>query len=92
MARQMMRVTHVTQMTRALRRAAELAGGWTALAHQLSQEGPRVTKQGVHVWQQRGVPIERAMQIEQVLKGAITRDELRPDLYQGYRRVEEARR
>jgi DNA-binding transcriptional regulator YdaS (Cro superfamily) len=89
MARQMMRVAHATQMVKTLKRAAELAGGWTALAHQLSQEGPRVSKQGVHVWLQRGVPVERAMQIEQVLGGVITRDELRPDLYQGYRRVEE---
>jgi len=87
-----MKVADVAKMTRALRRSADLAGGWTALAALLSQGGPRITKQAVHVWQQRGVPVERALQIETALRGAVTRDELRPDLYSGYVRVEEARR
>jgi len=86
-----MRVTDATRMTRALRRAADLAGGWTALADLLSQEGERISKQAVWAWGTRGVPAERALQIERVLRATVTRDELRPDLYQGYRRVDEVR-
>jgi len=83
MARHTMKVTHVTQMTRALRRAADLAGGWTGLAQVLSQDGNRISKQAIHSWLYRGVPAERAVEIERVLKGAILREDLRPDLYDG---------
>ena len=61
MARQTMRVAHVTQMTRALQRAAELTGGWTALAEALSEDGHRISKQACHSWNYRGVPAERAL-------------------------------
>ena len=87
-----MTVAQAAQMTKALKRATASAGGWTALAKVLSHDGPRITKQGVWSWQTRGIPAERAVQLERVLKGTVTRDELRPDLYSGYVRVEEARR
>jgi len=86
MARQTMRVAHVTQMTRALQRAAELTGGWTALAEALSEDGHRISKQACHSWNYRGVPAERALQIEKVTRGVVLREHLRPDLYEGMTR------
>ena len=83
MSKPTMRVADVTRMTRALKRAAELAGGWTALATLLSQDGDRISKQAVHSWQYRGIPAERAVQIEHVLRGAVLREDLRGDLYEG---------
>jgi DNA-binding transcriptional regulator YdaS (Cro superfamily) len=91
MARQTMRVAHVTQMTRALKRAAELTGGWTALAEALSEDGHRISKQACHNWNYRGVPAERALQIEKVTRGVVPRHELRPDLFSGYVRQEVTR-
>lgn len=88
MATRQMRVTHVTQMTRSLKRAAELSGGWTGLARALSHQGDPITKQAVHNWLTRGVPAERAVQIEQVTREAIPRHELRPDIFEGYVRQE----
>ena len=87
-----MTVAQAAQMAKALKRATTSAGGWTALARVLSHDGPRITKQGVWSWQTRGIPAERAVQIERVLKGAVTRDELRPDIFAGYVRAEESRR
>lgn len=77
-----MRVQDAARMTRSLRRAAELTDGWTGLAAALSRHAP-ISKQAVHAWLQRGVPAERAIQIEAVTRGAVLREELRPDLYQG---------
>lgn len=83
---QTMKVKDVTQMTRALHRASLLCDGWTGLAKALTAGGDPVTKQGVFLWQHRGVPAERALQIEAVTKGAVPRHELRPDLFSGYSR------
>jgi len=83
-----MRVAHSTQMIRALQRAAGLSdNGWTGLAAALSKQGGKpISKQAVHAWLYRGVPAERAVQIERVLDGAVLREELRPDLYEGMHR------
>ena len=40
-----------------------------------------VSVQAVYKWIENGVTAERAMQIEQVTGGVVTRHELRPDLY-----------
>jgi len=79
-----MRVQHATQMTKALKRAADLSDGWTGLARALTAGGDPVSKQGVFAWQFRGIPAERAVQVEQVTRGVVPRHELRPDLFSGY--------
>ena len=40
-----------------------------------------VTPQAVHNWIVRGVPAERCLAIENATGGAITRYELRPDVF-----------
>lgn len=61
-----------------LERAIELVGGQSALARLCG------VKQG-HVWhwlrQAKRVPAERVIPIEMATKGAVTRHDLRPDLY-----------
>lgn len=65
-------------MVEGLQRAVEIAGGQTALAKAL---GVRQS----HVWtwlhRQKRVPAERVLQIEAAVGGAVSRHELRPDLY-----------
>jgi DNA-binding transcriptional regulator YdaS (Cro superfamily) len=40
-----------------------------------------VSRQAISNWKRRGVPAEQCLQIEIALRGAITRAELRPDLF-----------
>lgn len=56
-------------------RAAEVAGSIAALARQIGVSAP-----AVHEWRNddRPVPIERCVQIEQVTAGAVRRWDLRP--------------
>lgn len=67
-------------MSNGLDKAIKHMGGQLALAHALKIKGtnPRMT---VQHWKKRGVPAERAVEIERVTKGAVTRQELRPDLF-----------
>lgn len=62
----------------ALKRAVEIAGGQTALARALGV-------QQAHVWnwlnRDKVLPAEYAIPIERATGGAVTRHELRPDLY-----------
>jgi DNA-binding transcriptional regulator YdaS (Cro superfamily) len=64
----------------ALKRAVQIAGGQTALAGKL----PGNKKQG-HVWNWLNVvkrcPPEMAIPIEEAVGRAVTRHDLRPDLY-----------
>ena len=65
----------------ALEKAIRAAGGLTALAEKLE-----VRPQAVHNWRTRGVPAERVLEIEKATVGdggdpAVTRHDLRPDLY-----------
>lgn len=61
----------------AIRQAADLAGGPTALAARL---GVKVTR--VQMWLARGqVPPEFCRRIEAALEGRLTRYELRPDVF-----------
>jgi DNA-binding transcriptional regulator YdaS (Cro superfamily) len=64
----------------ALQRAIERAGGQAALANVMN-----VTPQAVSQWvhSRRPIPLSRAIAIEQWSGGAITRAELRPDIF-GY--------
>ena len=62
----------------ALERAVEICGGQTGLARACG------VKQG-HVWnwlrRDKLLPAERAIQIEAATAGAVTREELRPDIF-----------
>lgn len=70
----------------ALKRAAELAGGWKGLAQSISGASAKgVTPQGCYKWSITGVPAERAVEIERLLDGAVLRQELRPDLFSDIR-------
>ncbi|MCE4544616.1 MULTISPECIES: helix-turn-helix domain-containing protein [unclassified Caballeronia] len=63
--------------THAIERAAQLLGGQSALARKLG-----CTPQAVSKMCSTGrVPAERVLAIENATEGAITRHELRPDLY-----------
>jgi DNA-binding transcriptional regulator YdaS (Cro superfamily) len=63
-------------VTTALDKAAELLGGQSELALALD-----VTSMAISQWKKRGVPAERAVQIEQVTKKKVKRSDLRPDLF-----------
>ncbi len=58
----------------ALKRAVALAGGLTALARGLG-----ISPQAISQWRQ--VPATRVLAVERATDGAVTRSELRPDLY-----------
>lgn len=74
------------RMLGALDRALDYAGGWTALAHLLTQHSPEpVTAQGVFRWATSGVPAHRAVDLETATGGVVLRQELRPDLYDNMR-------
>lgn len=63
--------------THAIERAAQILGGQSALARKLG-----CTPQAVSKMCSTGrVPAERVLAIENATEGAITRHELRPDLY-----------
>jgi DNA-binding transcriptional regulator YdaS (Cro superfamily) len=59
-----------------LEKAITAAGSQAELARLLN-----VTDMAVSQWKRRGVPPERCVQIEIALKGAVTRADLRPDLW-----------
>ncbi len=40
-----------------------------------------VVPMAVTNWKRRGVPVEQAIAIEEALKGKVTRQELRPDIF-----------
>lgn len=54
--------------------AIDKAGGALAVARMCGVTSPSVTQ-----WRQRGVPIERCVQIERATAGAVMRWDLRPD-------------
>lgn len=59
-----------------LDRAIEHCGGLGRLADSL-----KVTYQAVQKWRKKGVPAERCRDVEAVTGGAVTRYELRPDVF-----------
>jgi len=76
----------LTQEQIALIRAVDLAKGQTSLARQLNElinDSTKTVKQA-HIWnwinRDKRTPAEFAPAIEHIVKGAVTRQELRPDV------------
>ena len=63
----------------ALRRALKKVRGPARLASFISQNFEPISVQAVSQWKR--CPATRAIQVEQACAGAVTRHELRPDLY-----------
>lgn len=63
----------------ALGRAITHAGGPAALARFISEHFEPITAQAICDWKR--CPPLRVLQVERAARGAITRHELRPDLY-----------
>jgi DNA-binding transcriptional regulator YdaS (Cro superfamily) len=62
----------------AIARAVEIAGGLTAMTRRLGMKNP----QAVYEWVKYDrVPAARVLAIETAVDGAVTRHQLRPDLY-----------
>lgn len=66
----------IAQMQSALARAIEHGQGLSALARRIG-----VSRQAINNWRERGVPAERAVDIERALDGHVSRRELRPDIF-----------
>jgi DNA-binding transcriptional regulator YdaS (Cro superfamily) len=68
----------MTDVERPIERAVRLAGGQAELARRCGTSQPRI-------WQclnrNLTIPAELVLKIERAVKGAVTRNELRPDLY-----------
>jgi len=64
------------QMLSALEQCFEVCGGASKLADKLG-----ITRQAIDQWRQRGVPAERVVALEAAVAGAVSRRELRPDLF-----------
>jgi DNA-binding transcriptional regulator YdaS (Cro superfamily) len=60
----------------ALQRAIDAVGSQAELARSLD-----VLPQHITNWKRRGVPAERCIAIEEATKSAVTRYELRPDVF-----------
>lgn len=63
-------------MSKALRKAIDALGSQAELARKLD-----VSDMAVSQWKKRGVPPERCRDIEAATGGAVTRYELRPDIF-----------
>jgi DNA-binding transcriptional regulator YdaS (Cro superfamily) len=61
----------------AIQRAADLVGGQSALARKLGCTSQAVSK----MCSTGRVPAERVLAVESAVEGAVSRHELRPDLY-----------
>jgi DNA-binding transcriptional regulator YdaS (Cro superfamily) len=64
-----------------LDRAIAAADGQTRLAEMLSTPKKRVLSQHITNWKARGVPADRCIAIEIAVGGAVTRYDLRPDVF-----------
>lgn len=72
--------------TTAIQKAAQAAGGQSALARKIG-----CTPQAVQRWCKTGnVPADRVVAVELAVDGAVSRTELRPDLYVPAAPVEQA--
>ena len=60
----------------ALNKAFKIYGSQAKLARALN-----IAPMAVSKWKTKGVPPQRALEIERITSGAITRQDLRPDLF-----------
>ena len=51
------------------------------LASLMSQEGCEISTQAIYKWRGKGVPAERVLLLERLSDGAVTRYQLRPDVF-----------
>ncbi len=64
-------------ITKSLEKIIAIAGSQTALAKELG-----IQQQAISEWLQKGtIPPHRVLKLEEIVKGAVTRHELRPDIY-----------
>jgi DNA-binding transcriptional regulator YdaS (Cro superfamily) len=61
-----------------LLKAIELAGTQEALAKMI---GPKIKQGHISYWLKNGLPPKRAIEIEHVLGGQVTREELCPEIF-----------
>lgn len=70
--------------TSKLQQAIAVAGSQSELARRLTDHTGKLIRQG-HIWswlhRTRRVPAEMVIPIEQVVDGAVSRSDLRPDIY-----------
>lgn len=68
---------------RAIERAVQVVGGQAALAREITARAAKITPQAVHQWAtgERPVPAHHCLAIETATAGAVTRYELRPDVF-----------
>lgn len=59
-----------------LSRAIQIAGSQSELARKI---GGNVKTGHIYYWLKNGVPVERAVQIEAAVNGAVSRRDIRPD-------------
>lgn len=66
-----------------LERAIDIAGGQAAMARKLTAAGYRVRQAHIWKWLNRAkkLPAEAVLPIEQVTEGAVSRHDLRPDIF-----------
>ena len=76
--------THISQEITALQKAISIVGSATALAHHLN-----ITKGAVSQWKDEGrkVPAEYCPAIDRLTNGAVTCEDLRPDVDWAYLRA-----
>jgi DNA-binding transcriptional regulator YdaS (Cro superfamily) len=63
---------------KALERAVKICGSQSELARRL---GGKIKQQHIHYWLENGLSPVQAIPIEQAVNGAVTRHELRPDVF-----------
>lgn len=63
-------------INKALNKVVQLIGGQSALAKKIGVKQPTVFN-----WLHTRAPAKRVIQIEKIVNGAVTRYELRPDIY-----------
>lgn len=63
---------------KALQRAVDICGSQSELARRL---GGKIKQQHVHYWLENGLSAVQAIPIERAVNGAVTRHDLRPDVF-----------
>jgi DNA-binding transcriptional regulator YdaS (Cro superfamily) len=68
---------HITPEYAALKKAVEIIGGTMAVSRAFGIKPPSVSR-----WLAKGyAPVERCLKLEKLTRGAVTRYDLRPDIF-----------